>query len=139
MARVHPGFANVAAGISAKEHVPPAEANAILASASRHASPAAKSHNPRLNRVSGAESKRVENSAADKAADRRMHLREGSPADMAQDKALEDSMDPRHTTPHPSLPGRSMSGRMLPTSTNAGLPKEPQYFAAPVPKVPKGY
>jgi hypothetical protein len=47
----HPGFKKVAAGIAKKEDIPKANAGAILASAARKASPAAKKRNPRLNRV----------------------------------------------------------------------------------------
>jgi hypothetical protein len=49
----HPGFNSVARSIAAKEGVPMDRARAILASSSRHASPAAKAANPRLNRVKG--------------------------------------------------------------------------------------
>lgn len=45
------GFANNAAAISKKEGLPMANARAILASASRGASPAAKRANPNLRRV----------------------------------------------------------------------------------------
>lgn len=49
----HPGFKNVASGIAAREHMPVAEANAILASSTRKASASAKRKNPRLKRVKG--------------------------------------------------------------------------------------
>jgi hypothetical protein len=49
----HPGFENVARSIAAKEGLPMDRARAILASRTRHASPAAKAANPRLNRVKG--------------------------------------------------------------------------------------
>lgn len=53
MSKKHPGFKAVAASISSKEGVSPKSAGAILASATRKASPAAKAANPRLNRVKG--------------------------------------------------------------------------------------
>ena len=53
MAAKHPGFKAVASKIAAKEGVSQKRAGAILASASRKASPAAKKANPRLKRVSG--------------------------------------------------------------------------------------
>lgn len=49
----HPGFKAVAGKIASKEGVSKQRANAILASASRKASPAARKSNPRLNRVKG--------------------------------------------------------------------------------------
>lgn len=49
--QAHPGFEAVQRKIAAKEGIPMANAGAILASASRHASPAAKKKNPRLKRV----------------------------------------------------------------------------------------
>lgn len=49
----HPGFKNVQASIARKEGVGMKRAGAILAASSRRASPAAKSANPRLNRVRG--------------------------------------------------------------------------------------
>lgn len=49
----HPGFAAVQASIAKKEGVSKKAAGAILASASRKASPAAKRANPRLKRVAG--------------------------------------------------------------------------------------
>jgi hypothetical protein len=47
----HPGFKSVAADISRKEGISKQEASAILANASRKASPAAKTKNPKLNKV----------------------------------------------------------------------------------------
>lgn len=47
----HPGFKAVAKKIEKKEGVSKERADAILASSSRKASPAAKKKNPRLNRV----------------------------------------------------------------------------------------
>lgn len=47
----HPGFAAVTKKISAKEGVSQKAAAAILASSSRHASKAAKEHNPNLKKV----------------------------------------------------------------------------------------
>jgi hypothetical protein len=49
----HLGFKAAASAISKKENVSQKSANAILASASRKASPAAKKANPNLNRVKG--------------------------------------------------------------------------------------
>ena len=49
----HPGFKKVAASIEKKEGVSKERADAILASASRRASPKAKRENPRLERVKG--------------------------------------------------------------------------------------
>jgi len=49
----HPGFKAVAASIAQKEGVSKDSAGAILASATRRASPAARKANPRLNRVKG--------------------------------------------------------------------------------------
>jgi hypothetical protein len=51
-AKKHPGFAKSASKIATKEGVPPAQADAILASAAHNASHAAKVANPRLNKVS---------------------------------------------------------------------------------------
>ena len=51
--KAHPGFKSAAASIAKREGVSQERAGAILASASRHASPAAKKANPRLNRVKG--------------------------------------------------------------------------------------
>src|SRR5215471_19807684 len=49
----HPGFKAVQSKIAEKEGVSEDRAGAILASSSRHASPAAKKANPRLNKVLG--------------------------------------------------------------------------------------
>lgn len=51
MATKHPGFKSVQRSIARKEGVSMKAAGAILASASRRASPAAKRANPRLKRV----------------------------------------------------------------------------------------
>ncbi len=51
MAKKHPGFKKVAAGIAKKEGVSKDRAGAILAAASRVASKKAKKANPRLKRV----------------------------------------------------------------------------------------
>lgn len=48
----HPGFKKIASGIAKKEGISKERANAILASASRKASPAAKKANPKLKKVS---------------------------------------------------------------------------------------
>lgn len=53
MSKKHPGFKAVQSSIARKEGISKDRAGAILASASRHASPAAKKKNPRLNRVRG--------------------------------------------------------------------------------------
>lgn len=50
-AKPHPGFKTVQNKIAAKEGVSKKSAGAILASASRKASPKAKAANPRLRRV----------------------------------------------------------------------------------------
>lgn len=47
----HPGFKAVAGRIARKEGISKDRAGAILAASSRHASAAAKKHNPRLRRV----------------------------------------------------------------------------------------
>ena len=47
----HPGFKSVQSSIAKKEGIPKERAGAILAAATRKASPAAKKANPRLNRV----------------------------------------------------------------------------------------
>lgn len=47
----HPGFQSVQSSIAAKEGVSQKRASAILAAATRKASPAAKKANPRLKRV----------------------------------------------------------------------------------------
>lgn len=49
----HPGFKSVAAKIARKEGIPVKNAGAILANATRKASPAAKKANPALKRVKG--------------------------------------------------------------------------------------
>lgn len=49
----HPGFAAVQGRIASKEGLSEKAAGAILASRTRHASSAAKKHNPRLKRVHG--------------------------------------------------------------------------------------
>ena len=51
--RKHPGFAAVQSSISKREGISADRAGAILASASRGASKAAKKANPRLRRVKG--------------------------------------------------------------------------------------
>lgn len=51
--RAHPGFQAVAQRIARREDIPVARARAILAAATRRASPAAKRANPRLRRVRG--------------------------------------------------------------------------------------
>jgi len=53
MKQKHPGFKKVAAGIAKKQGISKESASAILASAVRKASPAAKKKNPRLKRVKG--------------------------------------------------------------------------------------
>ena len=47
----HAGFRAVAGNIAESQHLPLDRARAILASRTRMASPAARRHNPRLNRV----------------------------------------------------------------------------------------
>jgi len=49
----HPGFKSAQASIASRENIPMANAGAILASATRNASPAAKKRNPRLRKVKG--------------------------------------------------------------------------------------
>jgi len=49
--KAHPGFASVQKSIASKEGISEKSAGAILASATRKASPAAKKKNPRLNKV----------------------------------------------------------------------------------------
>lgn len=49
----HPGFKAVQNSIAKKEGVSKKDAGAILASASRHASPGAKKANPKLKKVKG--------------------------------------------------------------------------------------
>ena len=51
MKQKHPGFAKVASKIAAKEGVSKDRAGAILASATRKASPSAKKANPNLKKV----------------------------------------------------------------------------------------
>jgi hypothetical protein len=53
MAKAHPGFKAVQGDIARREGVSEDRAGAILAAATRRASPAAKRKNPRLNRVKG--------------------------------------------------------------------------------------
>lgn len=53
MVNKHPGFKAVQASIAKKSGVSKKAAGAILAAASRKASPAAKRANPRLKRVAG--------------------------------------------------------------------------------------
>lgn len=53
MAKAHPGFKSAAASIARREGVSSKAAGAILASATRKASPKAKAANPRLKRVKG--------------------------------------------------------------------------------------
>lgn len=53
MSKAHPGFKAVQAKIARKEGVGKARAGAILAAATRKASPAAKRKNPALKRVKG--------------------------------------------------------------------------------------
>ena len=49
--KAHPGFQKVASHIAAKEGISHERASAILAASTRRASPSAKKHNPRLQRV----------------------------------------------------------------------------------------
>lgn len=53
MKKAHPGFKAAQASIAAKERIPMDNAGAILASAARNASAAAKKANPRLGMVKG--------------------------------------------------------------------------------------
>lgn len=53
MAKSHPGFKSVQNSIAKKEGVSKERAGAILASASRKASPSAKKSNPNLKKVKG--------------------------------------------------------------------------------------
>jgi len=53
MSKTHPGFKAVQAKIAKQEGIPAKNAGAILANASRNASPAAKKANPNLNKVKG--------------------------------------------------------------------------------------
>ena len=52
-AKPHPGFKAVASGIAKRQGVSGKRAGAILAAATRRASPSAKAANPRLGRVKG--------------------------------------------------------------------------------------
>ena len=76
-------FKSVQKGIAAKEGIPMKNAGAILANASRNASPAAKKKNPKLNRVKGAPTKGRfrEDTPADRSDDKRRGAKEGSRAD----------------------------------------------------------
>ena len=49
--KAHPGFKAVQSKIASKEGISKDRAGAILASAARHASPAARNSNPRLKKV----------------------------------------------------------------------------------------
>lgn len=51
--KAHPGFKAVQSSIAQREGISQDRAGAILASAARKASPAARARNPRLNRVKG--------------------------------------------------------------------------------------
>ena len=51
--KAHPGFKSVQTSIAKKEGIPMANAGAILANASRKASPKAKRANPALKKVKG--------------------------------------------------------------------------------------
>ena len=53
MAKKHPGFKAVQSSIAKKQGVSKQAAGAILASATRKASPAAKKANPKLKKVKG--------------------------------------------------------------------------------------
>lgn len=53
MSKAHPGFKAVQEKIARKQGISKERAGAILASAARKASPAAKRANPRLKRVKG--------------------------------------------------------------------------------------
>lgn len=53
MGKTHPGFKAVQGQIAKKEGISKERAGAILANASRHASPAAKAKNPALRKVKG--------------------------------------------------------------------------------------
>jgi hypothetical protein len=57
MSKAHPGFKAVAQSIESKEGVSKERADAILASSTRKASPAAKRANPNLNKVKGKKGK----------------------------------------------------------------------------------
>jgi len=71
-------FKAVAARIAQKEKVPQGNANAILAAASRNASPAAKKANPALNKVTGGKNSKNKAMAAKMLAARRKQ--KGKPA-----------------------------------------------------------
>lgn len=65
MAAAHPGFQAVQEKIAQQQGIPMKNAGAILASSSRHASPAAKKANPRLNNVTkGAIQRRMKKNAS---------------------------------------------------------------------------
>ena len=53
MSKKHPGFSKVQSSIAKRQGISKDRAGAILAAASRGASPAAKKANPRLKRVKG--------------------------------------------------------------------------------------
>jgi hypothetical protein len=53
MAKKHPGFKKVAAGIARRQGVSMKRARGMLAAGTRRASKAARRRNPRLNRVKG--------------------------------------------------------------------------------------
>ena len=53
MAKAHPGFKAVAAGMAEKQGVSQERANAMLAAGTRRAGPAARKKNPNLNKVKG--------------------------------------------------------------------------------------
>lgn len=53
MKKAHPGFKSVQNSIAKKEGISKKKAGAIVASAGRNASKAAKKKNPRLNKIKG--------------------------------------------------------------------------------------
>ena len=53
MSKKHPGFKKVSARIAGEQGISQERADAILASSTRKASPAARKANPRLKRVKG--------------------------------------------------------------------------------------
>lgn len=55
----HPGFKGAQKSIAKREGIPMKNAGAVLASATRKASPAAKKANPRLNKVKGKSHKKM--------------------------------------------------------------------------------
>ena len=57
MSKKHPGFDKASSSIAKKEGISEKSADAILANATRKASPAAKRANPRLNKVNKAKKK----------------------------------------------------------------------------------